>query len=121
MPEICARNCVKSLTIYILSLTIYILIVPPSPLKKHPSKDSVNSQPRSTGSGAALLPEESAAIEEDVILSANAPISESSSHLIHRNPSVTSSLGEAKLGRIQLTLRYSVQRQKLVVVVHKIA
>lgn len=100
---------------------IYILTVPPSPLKKHPSKDSVNSQPRSTGSGAALLPEESAAIEEDVILSTNAPVSEISSHLIHRNPSVTSSLGDAKLGRIQLTLRYSVQRQKLVVVVHKIA
>lgn len=43
------------------------------------------------------------------------------SELIHRNPSLTSSLGEAKLGRIQLTLRYSVPRQKLVVVVHKIA
>ncbi|XP_049822259.1 extended synaptotagmin-2 [Aethina tumida] len=41
--------------------------------------------------------------------------------LLHRTPSVTSSAGEAGLGRIQLTLRYSLQRQKLIVVVHKIA
>jgi hypothetical protein len=31
------------------------------------------------------------------------------------------SSGEAGLGRIQLTLRYSIQRQRLVVVVHKVA
>jgi hypothetical protein len=30
------------------------------------------------------------------------------------------SSGEAGLGRIQLTLRYSIQRQRLVVVVHKV-
>ncbi|KAL1497143.1 hypothetical protein ABEB36_008149 [Hypothenemus hampei] len=41
--------------------------------------------------------------------------------LIHRTPSVTSSAGNAGLGRIQMTLRYSVQRQRLIVVVHKIA
>lgn len=40
--------------------------------------------------------------------------------LIHRTPSVTSSAGSAGLGRIQLTLRYSAQRQKLVVIIHKI-
>ncbi|XP_072389064.1 extended synaptotagmin-2 isoform X2 [Diabrotica undecimpunctata] len=40
--------------------------------------------------------------------------------LYHRTPSITSSAGEAGLGRIQLTLRYSVQRQRLIVVVHKI-
>lgn len=43
-----------------------------------------------------------------------------SGDLRHRAPSVTSSAGEAGLGRIQLTLRYSVQRQRLVVVVHKV-
>lgn len=40
--------------------------------------------------------------------------------LHHRTPSVTSSAGQAGLGRIQLTLRYSVQRQRLAVVVHRI-
>ncbi|KAF5307728.1 hypothetical protein FQR65_LT06599 [Abscondita terminalis] len=41
--------------------------------------------------------------------------------LHHRTLSSTSSAGDAGLGRIQLTLRYSVQRQRLIVVVHKIA
>lgn len=38
----------------------------------------------------------------------------------HRILSNTISAGDAGLGRIQLTLRYSVQRQRLIVVVHKI-
>lgn len=46
--------------------------------------------------------------------------SNNGSHLIHRTLSTTSSAGLAGLGRIQLTLRYSVQRQRLVVIVHKI-
>ncbi|KAF7284996.1 hypothetical protein GWI33_012316 [Rhynchophorus ferrugineus] len=45
----------------------------------------------------------------------------SEDQLVHRSPSVTSYAGEAGLGRIQLTLRYSIQRQRLIVVVHKIA
>ncbi|KAL6255775.1 hypothetical protein P5V15_013018 [Pogonomyrmex californicus] len=95
--------------------------VPPSPLKKQPSKESVNSQARSTGSAAAL-PEEPATGEEELIVSTSAPSSLTGSpQLIHRNPSITSSSGEAKLGRIQLTIRYSIQRQKLTVFVHKIA
>ncbi|XP_029662541.1 extended synaptotagmin-2 isoform X2 [Formica exsecta] len=94
--------------------------VPPSPLKKQPSKESVNSQ--SHNNGPALLPEESAVVEEELIVSTSAPSSLAESpQLIHRNLSMTSFQGEAKLGRIQLTLRYSVQRQKLIVVVHKIA
>lgn len=97
------------------------LTVPSSPLKKQPSKESVNSQPRSTGSAAALLPEEPAA-EEELIISTSAPSSFTGSpQLIHRNPSVTSSSGEAKLGRVQLTIRYSMQRQKLTIFVHKVA
>ncbi|XP_018315966.1 extended synaptotagmin-2 isoform X1 [Mycetomoellerius zeteki] len=96
--------------------------VPPSPLKKQPSKESVNSQTRSTGSAAALLPEEPTAVEEELILSTSAPSSFTGSpQLIHRNPSITSSSGESKLGRIQLTIRYSTQRQKLSIFVHKIA
>ncbi|KAL0121271.1 hypothetical protein PUN28_008736 [Cardiocondyla obscurior] len=96
--------------------------IPPSPLKKQPSKESVNSQPRSTGSAAALLPEEPTAVEEELIISTSAPSSYTGSpQLIHRNPSITSSSGEAKLGRIQLTIRYSTQRQKLTVFVHRVA
>lgn len=41
-------------------------------------------------------------------------------NLIHRTLSTTSSAGASGLGRIQLTLRYSVQRQRLIVIVHKI-
>ncbi|KYN37114.1 Extended synaptotagmin-2 [Trachymyrmex septentrionalis] len=96
--------------------------VPSSPLKKQPSKESVNSQPRSTGSAAALLPEEPIAVEEELILSTSAPSSFTGSpQLIHRNPSITSSSGESKLGRIQLTIRYSTQRQKLSIFVHRVA
>ncbi|KAM7361921.1 extended synaptotagmin-like protein 2 isoform 4-T4 [Cochliomyia hominivorax] len=40
--------------------------------------------------------------------------------LTHRVPDVTSSPGEYGLGRMQLTLHYMVQRQKLFVTIHKI-
>ncbi|XP_014274129.1 extended synaptotagmin-2-B isoform X2 [Halyomorpha halys] len=41
---------------------------------------------------------------------------------IHRRqPSTTSSVGENYLGKIQLTLRFSVARQRLIILVHKIA
>lgn len=45
---------------------------------------------------------------------------DSGNQLIHRTLSTTSSAGLSGLGRIQLTLRYSVQRQRLVVIIHKI-
>ncbi|XP_055377645.1 extended synaptotagmin-2 isoform X2 [Condylostylus longicornis] len=44
----------------------------------------------------------------------------SQSSLHHRVPDITSSAGEYGLGRIQLSLRYHIQRQKLTVTVHKI-
>ncbi|XP_037945716.1 extended synaptotagmin-2 isoform X2 [Teleopsis dalmanni] len=40
--------------------------------------------------------------------------------LTHRMPDTTSTAGEYGLGRIQLSIRYSVQRQRLVVTIHKI-
>ncbi|XP_017883148.1 extended synaptotagmin-2 isoform X1 [Ceratina calcarata] len=94
--------------------------VPPSPLKKQTSKESINSIPRSTESGAEMVAEESVPVEEELIVSTTTPPS-GSPQLTHRNPTVTSSSGEAKLGRIQLSVRYSAQRQKLIIVVHKIA
>lgn len=91
-------------------------------MKRQPSKESVNSLTRSTGSGTVIVPEEPVTGEEELIITTTAPSSITGSpQLIHRNPNMTSSAGEAKLGRIQLSLRYSVQRQKLIIVVHKIA
>ncbi|XP_076165334.1 extended synaptotagmin-like protein 2 isoform X2 [Ptiloglossa arizonensis] len=96
--------------------------LPPSPLKKQPSKESVNSLTQSTGSGAAILSEEPIIPNEELIITNTAPSSRTESpQLIHRNLSISSSAGESKLGRIQMSLRYSVQRQKLIIVIHKIA
>ena len=93
----------------------------PTPLKKQSSKESIISATHSTGSDAAAVPEDRAPLEEEfIVASVDQSITESPK-LIHRNLSVTSSAGESKLGRIQLSLRYSVQRQKLIIVVHKIA
>lgn len=99
------------------------LLVPSTPLKRQPSKESVNSLTRSTGSAAVIVPEEPGTAEEELIVITTAPssVTAGNQQLIHRNPNVTSSVGEAKLGRIQLSIRYSIQRQKLIIVVHKIA
>lgn len=48
------------------------------------------------------------------------PSTQNMEGLLYRTPSMTSSAGDAGLGRIQMTLRYSVQRQRLIVVVHKV-
>ncbi|KZC10058.1 PREDICTED: extended synaptotagmin-2 [Dufourea novaeangliae] len=95
--------------------------LPPSPLRRQPSKESVNSLTRSNGSEATTAPEETDPPNEElIVVTAPSSLTESP-QLIHRNLSVTSSAGGAKLGRIQLSLRYSIQRQKLIIVVHKIA
>ncbi|XP_053984872.1 extended synaptotagmin-1 isoform X1 [Hylaeus volcanicus] len=96
--------------------------LPPSPLKRQASKESVNSFTHSTGSGAAIGSEELVAVNEEAIVTNAAPSSRTGSpQLIHRNLSVTSSAGDYKLGRIQMSLRYNIQRQKLIIVIHKIA
>ncbi|XP_013167015.1 PREDICTED: extended synaptotagmin-2-B isoform X2 [Papilio xuthus] len=48
------------------------------------------------------------------------PSGRDSPKLVHRTSSITTSAGEAGLGRILLSLRYSMQHQTLYVVVHKI-
>uniref|UniRef100_A0A1B6M122 Extended synaptotagmin-like protein 2a n=1 Tax=Graphocephala atropunctata TaxID=36148 RepID=A0A1B6M122_9HEMI len=56
------------------------------------------------------------------VSSAPPPIESAPTSGLHqRSASTTSSAGEAGLGRIQLTFRYSVQRQRLIIVIHKIA
>ncbi|XP_047354620.1 extended synaptotagmin-1 isoform X1 [Vespa velutina] len=98
--------------------------VPPSPLKKQSSKESINSLPLNTESTSTAPTEEIISqLEEENVISNSAPsLSYTPSvGLIHRTPSTTSSAGESKLGRIQLTLRYSIQRQKLIIDIHRIA
>ena len=106
-------------------------LVPDSPLKRRPSKDSIQST-TSNATSAALLDAAISSTDgvEELMRKENTPavISAIPAHmrhdspgLIRRNPSFTSSAGESRLGRIQLTLRYSVARQKLIIVVHKIA
>lgn len=109
----------------------FFISVAPEPLKKQPSKESVRSIASSVVSAVSNLNNSTAALEEEkeeetliqepVAVAIGSVQLSSSPNLIHRNLSLTSSAGEAGLGRIQLTLRYSVARQKLVVVVHKIA
>ncbi|XP_058821865.1 extended synaptotagmin-2 isoform X2 [Topomyia yanbarensis] len=47
-------------------------------------------------------------------------LSENGNELLRRSPSTTSSAGSAGLGRIQLTIAYSIQRQRMLVIIHKI-
>ncbi|CAG9863137.1 unnamed protein product [Phyllotreta striolata] len=87
--------------------------------ENQPSNENVNE---STEPSIAQDEDHIEEIIEDSSISSlsNVPITENPDILYHRTPSTTSSAGEAGLGRIQLTLRYSVQRQRLIVVVHKI-
>ncbi|XP_055637843.1 extended synaptotagmin-2 isoform X2 [Toxorhynchites rutilus septentrionalis] len=47
-------------------------------------------------------------------------LSEDGMELLRRSPSTTSSAGSAGLGRIQLTIAFSVQRQRLLIIIHQI-
>ncbi|XP_055611270.1 extended synaptotagmin-2 isoform X1 [Uranotaenia lowii] len=47
-------------------------------------------------------------------------LSDHGTELLRRSPSTTSSAGSCGLGRIQLTIAFSVQRQRLLIIVHKI-
>lgn len=104
------------------SLRAAVVVDSVGALKKQDSKMSSTS-----GIG------DSSSIAEDLIYSTNVGVAYATPSrnspditdsegmtLLHRSPSTTSSSGAAGLGRIQLTLRYSVQRQRLIVVVHKI-
>ncbi|XP_026466139.1 extended synaptotagmin-2 isoform X2 [Ctenocephalides felis] len=91
---------------------------PPSPAHSIRKQDSI----RSNKAPIALDEELEPLVEktEAPTYVESIPGSPKLSGLVHRTPSVTSTSGAHDLGRIQLTLRYSVQRQRLVVIVHKI-
>lgn len=63
------------------------------------------------------IPEETASISTISALSSS-PVS--SHNLVHRTSSQVSVAGAYGLGKIQLTIRHSVQRQRLIIIVHKI-
>lgn len=91
------------------------------PLRKQDSRLSNHSYGVSNDNDSGVAQEEMVALTASKTSASPSPdLSEQSSNLIHRTPSMTSSAGIAGRGRIQLTLRYSVQRQRLVVIVHKI-
>uniref|UniRef100_A0A336MS91 CSON005702 protein n=1 Tax=Culicoides sonorensis TaxID=179676 RepID=A0A336MS91_CULSO len=97
-----------------------------APLQSVPSFKKQDSR-ISTTSAQSAIEEGVAAVEEPVItatsnsdLNSARPSSEDQV-LYHRSPSTTSSAGCDGLGRIQITLKFNVQRQRLFVKIHKIA
>ncbi|XP_023246253.1 extended synaptotagmin-1 [Copidosoma floridanum] len=96
-------------------------------LKRQASKDSMRSNVSNVTNPKLIAEHDDAEEQKNGTLAPTSAIPQYSSiredspGLIRRNPSVTSYSGSSKLGRIQLTLKYSVQRQKLIVVVHKVA
>ncbi|XP_075219377.1 extended synaptotagmin-like protein 2 isoform X2 [Lycorma delicatula] len=91
-----------------------------------PSQDSAPPTPKhepATTAAAAPAPNTNPEAVEDVMIAATAPPkveSAPTSGLHHRTVLNSISAGNSGLGRIQVTLRYSVQRQRLIIVVHKI-
>ncbi|XP_064554648.1 extended synaptotagmin-2 isoform X2 [Drosophila montana] len=89
------------------------------------SQLSKDDQPKSKRLSAEAPIGEEEAVKSSPVIPASAslekPISEVvSSMLTHRMPETTSTAGEHGLGRIQLSITYSEQRQKLDVTIHKI-
>uniref|UniRef100_A0A1B6EBI7 Extended synaptotagmin-2 n=1 Tax=Clastoptera arizonana TaxID=38151 RepID=A0A1B6EBI7_9HEMI len=93
------------------------------PLLTKPQNETADSNTPKLLSSAPSVEEPVSTPVEDLMLSSSAPpkVESVPPGLHHRTLSTTSSSGEFGLGRIQLTLRYSMQRQRLVVLVHRIA
>lgn len=77
-------------------------------------------------STTSSLADAGASIEEELFTASTktglnaSPSSTEDQTLFHRTPSTTSSAGSDGLGRIQLSLRFNMQRQRLVIIIHKI-
>ncbi|CAH2099809.1 unnamed protein product [Euphydryas editha] len=85
-------------------------------------KDFVDNAPvnQSDNVSEKSIPVEQIIKEVDVPQESQMQPERESPKLVHRTSSLTTSAGEAGLGRILLSLRYSMQNQVLYVVVHKI-
>ncbi|KAI8429979.1 hypothetical protein MSG28_000434 [Choristoneura fumiferana] len=85
------------------------------------TQDLVNLDNDGTdGASQKSIPIEQIIKEVDVPQESQVPSERASPKLVHRTSSLTTSAGEAGLGRILLSLRYSMPNQTLIVVVHKI-
>lgn len=98
---------------------------PKSPLKKQDSRISQSSVNAATNAGSVEDPLLASSVSSNLAAVPPSPTasrsSDKSSSSLERNPSVKSFGGEAgSLGAINMTIQYSVQRQRLIVVVHKI-
>lgn len=91
-----------------------------SPLKKQPSRDSVSSA-TSLNAVKPIVAEVASTLDmEPPPLPTTPPPDDDDTDLRFRPTAAAKSHGDAGLGRIQLTLRYSTQRQRFIVVVHKV-
>ncbi|XP_026484937.1 extended synaptotagmin-2 isoform X2 [Vanessa tameamea] len=96
---------------------------PPVPSSNTDLKDLVDAAPtinQTDNVSEKSIPVEQIIKEVDVPQESQIQPEPESPKLIHRTSSLTTSAGEAGLGRILLSLRYSMQNQILYVVVHKI-
>ncbi|XP_046399641.1 extended synaptotagmin-2 isoform X6 [Ischnura elegans] len=91
-----------------------------SPLKKQASHDSVTSA--SSLSASKLITSEVASNldAEPPSIPSMPPPDDDDSELRFRTSAAAKSTGDVGLGRIQLTLRYSTQRQRFIIVIHKV-
>lgn len=83
---------------------------------------SLKKQESRLSTSEATIPEETISVSSMSNLSSTplSPMPTSEHELVRRTSSQVSMTGVHGLGRIQLTIRHSVQRQRLIVIVHKI-
>jgi hypothetical protein len=96
---------------------------PKSPLKKQDSR--ISGKSISVDAGAIEEPFLSSNVTSNLAAVPPSPTAsraseKSATSSLERNPSIKSFAGEGSLGAINLTVQYSVQRQRLIVIVHKI-
>ncbi|XP_030027055.2 extended synaptotagmin-1 isoform X2 [Manduca sexta] len=91
----------------------------PVPVQQNTESKSADEVSQDNASQKSI-PVEQIEKEVDTPQEFQPPVGRDSPKLIHRTSSLTTSAGEAGLGRILLSLRYSMQNQTLFVVVHKI-
>ncbi|XP_041974230.1 NAD(P) transhydrogenase, mitochondrial [Aricia agestis] len=98
---------------------------PTAPLAETTKPSSVPDpqQPPETPSIVDTTPEKDVPVEQIIkeeVTEQESQVKPDSPKLVHRTSSITTSAGEAGLGRILLSFRYSMQNQTLYMVVHKI-
>lgn len=94
---------------------------PKAPLRKQDSRVSRSSTQDAGSIEEPLLPNTATNLATTPPSPTASRASDKSASSLERNPSIKSSTGDANaLGAIHMTVQYSVQRQRLIVVIHKI-